>query len=224
MENYKLEILDKNLSRIGMLPFGSYDIEIKDTLNDIGEFTLSFSDLVPVKNNILTIGSGIRLTRNNNDIFTGLIEKYETKKESKDTKSNIQITGKSYMCLFADKLCFPNPNKEIDKQDKQYDIQAENNAETLIKYYADKNVISPINSRKSHFTDFLQLGENKNLGKSIKKDDIAFQSVLEVIQEFIKMSDNDIYFNLLYKDNKLVFDVFPVKDKSNKILLDMTQN
>jgi hypothetical protein len=219
----RIEIRDKNLSLIQILPIDKCELNFKKSILETGNFELTTTSDVfeQLKDWNFLIVYGY-----SKSIFTGLVETIKINNSAPNSATQYRISGIDIVGVLNDKVIYPNAQQSfIDNTTNQLNItnkSLETAIKDIVKYNSSENI--PIQNRKTQITNTIKVLDSFNNGRTVNYNGEAYTPILDFLREHLK--DNNYFWDINFSilDNKNIFDVYPKIDKTNKIILSTDYN
>lgn len=185
-----LIVLSKDLMLLGAISrYSSFSLTRHYSKAGEFELTLKNTDHMDLlkKDNILMLGKDVKKV--------GIIS-YANVKLNDDGSEVVTVKGSTLGKKLSDRLT--EPNGETDR------IHA--NAETVMRYYVNRNMINPEDSKRK-FDDLLISTEDKKRGKEIKYE-TRYKNLLEEIETISEQNEIGWEVYIDYEKQKWVFNVY----------------
>lgn len=216
-----VEVRDRNLARKGTIT--TKNLSLKATIRHlgVGEWELTLPRQHPMIDHLLTTGSGIIVSLRGSTLFSGVTTRPRRDTNLQNPDGTYTFKGVTDDVLLLDSLAFPSPAiADPGAQDASNDVQT-GNAETLMRHYVSANIcngVAPV-SRTEGFRQYLRLAtSNENRGITLTKAP-RFQNLMELLYEIAIGAD--LGFQVIQRDNDLVFEVLTLTDRSDLVRLDI---
>jgi hypothetical protein len=216
-----VEIRDKNLTRLGVIPVEYLDLSLSLKHNDISTFTLTLPLEFRLTQKAMNLGAGIVVSIKGNTVFSGIITKQVQMASATDDLGTLELSGISDMFILLDKAAWADPLHDIDMQVNDHDTQ-EGSAEAVIKHYVEYNAGNKaLSHRQDIYNQRLLLSPYMNFGNQVAIS-VRYDPLLDVCKEIAKAGN--ITFDVLQTGSNLLFSIYENEDRSKRIRLDVNNN
>lgn len=218
MDDLIVEVRTMDLTKVGMIVVDEHDLLIQDVLNGVGEWSLNLAADHPLADTLKTPGSGIVVSLRGEATFSGPMTEFKTMATAENPTGAIAFKGVSDDIVLDDRLCWPNRHS-MDPSE-QYPTRIEGEIEKLMYQLVRANCGSLAQSvrRVPNFTYSLDYTPGYPHGAVVKKT-IQFQNLRAAL---VELSWRIQYgFRVIQRGNELVFETFPIVNKTAAIRLSM---
>lgn len=213
-----VEVRDKSLTRVGMISPKDFNLMVNPMLNAVGQWTVTLPVDHPMADALNQPGAGIVISTNNAFILSGSVQSPSNVVSSDDFGGSVTFTGACDNQNFWDRLCYPNPAKEAENQDRAFATYS-NNAETVIYNMVDDNLgPSALADRQ---LPQLSMGDNGGAGDTATRN-VCFENLGDTIANVA--NSRDLMFRIVDTGGGLEFRTSAVSDRSDLIRLDTARN
>ncbi|ATE85125.1 minor tail protein [Streptomyces phage Goby] len=219
LRDLTVEVRNKDLERVGAVRPEDLILELEDQFNNVGTWKLTLPVEHPLAVHLRTPGSGVIVTGPTDIIMSGPTIKNEYASTPEDPGGSIVFEGISDSCILSDHLAFPDPtNINPTTQTKSHDVRT-GKVETVMHAFVNANIgpAAPAGRRKAK----LIMGTNGARGADTTKS-ARFAVLGNVLTELGLRAS--LGFRVVQRGSNLVFETFPVTDRSAYIRLDVMNN
>lgn len=218
LSDLSVEVRDKNLKRVGVIPLGWLNIVMSVMDNNVGKWTINLAREHPMSEALQVPGSGIVVTLYGETILSGPMIDWNFTASSNDPKGTFVFDGVSDDIVFDDRLIYPVPTTDDLTQQGQGSYEATGPAESLLHTLVNANCgPSAPASRQVAMT---MGADGGNGGTQTVKS--RFGKLGKEMNEIALLGD--VHFQLIQRDDKLVFETWPTNDLTKTIRLDVRNN
>ncbi|MFF4054608.1 siphovirus ReqiPepy6 Gp37-like family protein [Streptomyces sp. NPDC001708] len=211
-----VEVRDKTLARRGIIRPEELQLQLADTFNNIGSWSLALASEHPLCDTLRTPGSGIIVTGPDDVLMSGPMVKSEFASTPTDPDGTVAFEGVSDTVCLADALAFPQPsNPNGATQTAAHDVRT-GRAETVMHAYVNANIgpSAPAARRKAG----LIMGTDGARGPIINQS-ARFPVLGNLLTEIALLGQ--LGFRVVQRGANLVFETYQITDRTAFVRLDV---
>ena len=220
-----VEVRTNGLARVGAIRPEDLDLQIEDDFNNVGTWTLNLAVEHPLAAQLRTPGSGIIVTGPSDVLISGPVTNIKTEATATDPTGTLTISGVTDSVLLADSLAYADPLSYAEGVDLGLLATADTRTgpvETLMHQFVTVNIGpgAPA-ARRSGLLAKITMGANGGRGATTTKT--AAYTVLGTLLAELASTAN-LGFRLVQRGTNLVFETYPVTDRTATIRLDIANS
>lgn len=222
LHDVTVEVRDKNLTRLGVIPFKDLDLEYVGEFNNVGEWTLTMDSEHPMTPHLRTPGSGIIVTNSAASqpfdiVFSGPTLEPELATTPEDPAGTVTFKGVTDTVRLADAIALPTPANMEQYLDTTGHDERTGPAETLLHEYVSAN-IGPMYPTSQRRIPNLIMGTNSARGAVMTKK-ARYQTLGNLLAEIANTAR--LGFRIVQRGSNLVFETFQARDMAAEVRLDV---
>lgn len=210
-----VEIRNKDLVRVGMVPTDELNLEVAGKHNGLGEWTLVLPADHPLTKLLIEPGAGIIVTGPTDVLMSGPMVSFTRSQSASNPTGILTVSGVDDAVILADYQAWPDPDRLPAQQLVDYDVRT-GNAESVMYGYVNANC-GPAALAARHKAR-LVMGPNLGRGPLVTRS-ARFEKLGEILSSIGNVSG--LGFRVVQRENNLVFEVFQPQDRTDLIRLDV---
>ncbi|AUG87205.1 minor tail protein [Streptomyces phage Omar] len=216
LEDITVEVRDKTLTRRGIIRPEELQLELTESFNNIGSWSLTLASEHPLCDTLRTPGSGIIVTGPDDVLMSGPMVKPEYASTPTDPDGTVSFEGVSDTVCLADALAFPEPSNPNGASQTQAHDARSGKVETVMHAYVNANIGpgAPAARRKAG----LIMGTDLGRGPSIKQT-ARFPVLGNLLSEIALLGK--LGFRVVQRGSNLVFETYAITDRTAFVRLDV---
>ena len=216
-----VEVRDNTLARVGMIRPEDLDLELTATHNNVSTWTLKLHSEHPLASTLRTPGAGIIVTGPAGRLLSGPMVNPENAATAGDPAGTLTVPGVDDTVLLADSLAYPDPAGGAGSKKKPSDVRR-GPVESLMHQFVDANIgPSAPAERRTGLLGRLTLGVNGNRGPTVVKA-ARFDQLGHLLTDLASLGR--LGFRIIQRGTSLVFETYPVTDRTATVRLDIRNN